>query len=106
MRDLEGPTSFRPFENTRYRDTLSELFYLLWERLWLGVGTVLHLCPGEVVSGAGPGAGGGGQGRVHEVQPDPAQEGVSVDNWTSKVDNPDKWTDNYLHTSELNLGSV
>ena len=32
---------------------------------------------------------------------------VRVDNWTTgQVDNPDKWTDNYLHTSELNLGSV
>ena len=40
---------------------------------------------------------------------------VSVDKWTTgqvdkwpsgQLDNPDKWTDNYLHTSELNLGSV
>ena len=29
---------------------------------------------------------------------------VSVDKWTTGQ--VDKWTDNYLHTSELNLGSV
>ena len=31
-----------------------------------------HRCPCEVVGGAGALAGGRGQGRLHEVQPDPA----------------------------------